>query len=209
MAYVYSWQFGVPRRVFDFHRVWPVGAAGYGNVQIHQSDVAGEPIDVYNHGDMRRDFTYIDDIVKGVVTVLDRAQRRTPTACRIGFTTSAIIGRNRFYDSSKYCRARWEGRPRCGYCRCRWATSRKRLRTSIGFRRITGGRLRRLSMWGCLASWIGTRSITDDRPLESPAPRQVRWRCRRDRTSTARTLARHALGRRSMQSRRQRPRNYR
>ena len=35
--------------------------------------VAGEPIDVYNHGDMRRDFTYIDDIVKGVVTVLDRA----------------------------------------------------------------------------------------------------------------------------------------
>ena len=69
--------------------------------------LAGEPIDVYNHGDMRRDFTYIDDIVKGVVTVLDRAPRRTP-ACRIGFTTSAIIGRNRF-DSSKYCRARWEG----------------------------------------------------------------------------------------------------
>ena len=34
--------------------------------------VAGQPIDVYNHGDMRRDFTYIEDIVEGVVTVLDR-----------------------------------------------------------------------------------------------------------------------------------------
>jgi UDP-glucuronate 4-epimerase len=32
--------------------------------------VAGEPIDVYNHGDMSRDFTYIDDIVSGVLAVL-------------------------------------------------------------------------------------------------------------------------------------------
>jgi UDP-glucuronate 4-epimerase len=34
--------------------------------------LAGEPIDVFNHGDMRRDFTYIDDIVSGVLAVLDR-----------------------------------------------------------------------------------------------------------------------------------------
>ena len=34
--------------------------------------VAGQPIDVFNHGDMRRDFTYVDDIVNGVVKVLDR-----------------------------------------------------------------------------------------------------------------------------------------
>jgi UDP-glucuronate 4-epimerase len=32
----------------------------------------GRPIDVFNHGDMKRDFTYIDDIVEGVVRVLDR-----------------------------------------------------------------------------------------------------------------------------------------
>ena len=37
-----------------------------------QAIIAGQPIDVYNHGDMRRDFTYIDDIVEGVVRVLDR-----------------------------------------------------------------------------------------------------------------------------------------
>jgi UDP-glucuronate 4-epimerase len=32
----------------------------------------GRPIDVYNHGDMRRDFTYIDDIAEGVIRTLDR-----------------------------------------------------------------------------------------------------------------------------------------
>ena len=35
--------------------------------------LAGEPIEVFNEGDMRRDFTYIDDIIQGVTTVLDRA----------------------------------------------------------------------------------------------------------------------------------------
>ncbi|MDA0675149.1 MAG: NAD-dependent epimerase/dehydratase family protein, partial [Proteobacteria bacterium] len=34
--------------------------------------LAGEPIDVFNNGDMRRDFTYIDDITAGVVAALDR-----------------------------------------------------------------------------------------------------------------------------------------
>ena len=57
---------------FDFSPCTGVGAAGYGDLQIHEGIIAGEPIDVYNHGDMRRDFTYIDDIVNGVVTVLDR-----------------------------------------------------------------------------------------------------------------------------------------
>mgnify|MGYP001718896255 CR=1 FL=1 len=43
--------------------------------------MAGEPIQIYNHGDMKRDFTYIDDIVTGVqkadgkyVTIIDRAE---------------------------------------------------------------------------------------------------------------------------------------
>jgi UDP-glucuronate 4-epimerase len=34
--------------------------------------LAGRPIEVFNHGDMKRDFTYIDDIVEGVLRVLDR-----------------------------------------------------------------------------------------------------------------------------------------
>ena len=34
--------------------------------------MAGEPLDVYNHGESRRDFTYIDDIVSGILAALDR-----------------------------------------------------------------------------------------------------------------------------------------
>ena len=41
-----------------------------------RSILRDEPIDVYNHGDMRRDFTYIDDIVEGVVRVLDQPPDR-------------------------------------------------------------------------------------------------------------------------------------
>ena len=40
--------------------------------------LAGEPIPVYNRGDLRRDFTYIDDIVAGVLAVLDRPPSSRP-----------------------------------------------------------------------------------------------------------------------------------
>jgi len=40
--------------------------------------MTGEPIDVYNNGQMQRDFTYIDDIVEGIVRVLDRVPAPNP-----------------------------------------------------------------------------------------------------------------------------------
>jgi len=40
--------------------------------------LAGKPIDVFNHGDMMRDFTFVDDIVEGVVRVLDRVPQANP-----------------------------------------------------------------------------------------------------------------------------------
>ena len=39
----------------------------------------GKPIDVFNHGDMRRDFTYVDDIVEGIVRVLDHPPSGNPS----------------------------------------------------------------------------------------------------------------------------------
>ena len=42
--------------------------------------LAGEPIQVFNHGEMWRDFTYIDDIVDGVVRALDRPGKRHAAA---------------------------------------------------------------------------------------------------------------------------------
>jgi UDP-glucuronate 4-epimerase len=73
MAYVYSWQFGVPATGLRFFTVYgPWGRPDMATFRFTQAIIAGHPIDVYNHGDMRRDFTYIDDIVEGVVRVLDR-----------------------------------------------------------------------------------------------------------------------------------------
>ncbi len=123
MAYVYSWQFGVPATGLRFFTVYgPWGRPDMATFRFTKAILSGEPIDVYNHGDMRRDFTYIDDIVKGVITVLDRAPARTPTVCRTAFTTSVIIGRSHFYDSSKCSQLHLDARPICGFCRCSWAT---------------------------------------------------------------------------------------
>ncbi|MCS5873188.1 NAD-dependent epimerase/dehydratase family protein [Klebsiella pneumoniae subsp. pneumoniae] len=48
-----------------------MGSPGYGAVQVHESDAGRKSIDVYNYGKMKRDFTYIDDIVEAVVRVQD------------------------------------------------------------------------------------------------------------------------------------------
>ena len=73
MAYVYSLQFGIPATGLRFFTVYgPWGRPDMATFKFTQAIVAGRPIDVYNHGDMRRDFTYIDDIVEGVIRVLDR-----------------------------------------------------------------------------------------------------------------------------------------
>ena len=45
------------------HRLRPVGTAGHGDVDLPEALYAGEPLPVFNGGEMRRDFTYIDDIV--------------------------------------------------------------------------------------------------------------------------------------------------
>lgn len=48
-----------------------MGSSGYGSVKFIENIVLGKTIDVYNRGKMSRNFTYIDDIVSGTITVLD------------------------------------------------------------------------------------------------------------------------------------------
>lgn len=73
MAYVYALQFGVPLTGLRFFTVYgPWGRPDMAAFKFTRAILAGAPIDVYNHGDMARDFTYIDDIVDGVLRVLDR-----------------------------------------------------------------------------------------------------------------------------------------
>ncbi len=73
MAEVYARQFALPLTGLRFFTVYgPWGRPDMAAMKFTRAILAGEPIDVYNHGDLERDFTYIDDIVDGVLRVLDR-----------------------------------------------------------------------------------------------------------------------------------------
>ena len=79
MAHTYSHLFGLPTTGLRFFTVYgPWGRPDMALFLFTRQILAGEPIDVFNHGRHRRDFTYIDDIVEGVVRTLDRVA--TPNA---------------------------------------------------------------------------------------------------------------------------------
>jgi UDP-glucuronate 4-epimerase len=73
MAEVYARQFELPLTGLRFFTVYgPWGRPDMAAMKFTRAILAGEPIDVYNHGDLERDFTYIDDIADGVLRVFDR-----------------------------------------------------------------------------------------------------------------------------------------
>jgi UDP-glucuronate 4-epimerase len=73
MAHCYSHLYGFPATGLRFFTVYgPWGRPDMAPWLFARAIVAGEPIRVFNHGRMQRDFTYIDDVVEGVVRVLDR-----------------------------------------------------------------------------------------------------------------------------------------
>ena len=79
MAHAYSHLFDIPATGLRFFTAYgPWGRPDMALFIFTRKILAGEPIDVFNHGHHRRDFTYIDDIVEGIVRVLDGAP--TPAA---------------------------------------------------------------------------------------------------------------------------------
>ena len=73
MAHTYSNLYGLPTTGLRFFTVYgPWGRPDMALFKFTKAIIAGEPIQVFNHGKHRRDFTYIDDIVEGVIRVLDR-----------------------------------------------------------------------------------------------------------------------------------------
>ncbi len=71
MAHTYSHLYALPTTGLRFFTVYgPWGRPDMAIYKFTEQMLAGRPIDVYNHGAMRRDFTYIDDIVEGVARVL-------------------------------------------------------------------------------------------------------------------------------------------
>lgn len=73
MAHSYSHLFGLPTTGLRFFTVYgPWGRPDMALFSFTRAILAGKPIDVYGEGEMKRDFTYIDDVVEGVVRVLAR-----------------------------------------------------------------------------------------------------------------------------------------
>ena len=73
IAHSYSHLYALPTTGLRFFTVYgPWGRPDMAPMLFARAILAGEPIRVFNHGRMRRDFTYVDDIVEGVVRVLDR-----------------------------------------------------------------------------------------------------------------------------------------
>ena len=79
MAHTYAHLYGLPCTGLRFFTVYgPWGRPDMAYFKFTRGILAGEPIPVYNRGEMARDFTYIDDIVEGVVRVLDRPAAPDP-----------------------------------------------------------------------------------------------------------------------------------
>jgi len=73
MAHTYSHLYGLPTTGLRFFTVYgPWGRPDMALFLFTKAILEGRPIDVFNHGKMKRDFTYIDDIVEGVIRTLDR-----------------------------------------------------------------------------------------------------------------------------------------
>lgn len=80
MAHSYSTLFGLPTTGLRFFTVYgPWGRPDMALFLFARSILEGRPIEVFNHGHHKRDFTYIDDIVEGVLRVLDRPPRPDPS----------------------------------------------------------------------------------------------------------------------------------
>ncbi|HEX5356134.1 MAG TPA: NAD-dependent epimerase [Aquabacterium sp.] len=79
MAHTYSHLYGLPTTGLRFFTVYgPWGRPDMAPMLFTRAILAGEPIKVFNHGKMQRDFTYIDDIVKGVIATLDKPPQAQP-----------------------------------------------------------------------------------------------------------------------------------
>lgn len=92
MAHTYSHLYNLPTTGLRFFTVYgPWGRPDMALFKFTKAIAAGEPIKVFNYGKHRRDFTYIDDIVEGVVRVLDKPAAENPAWC--GHTPDSATSR--------------------------------------------------------------------------------------------------------------------
>lgn len=76
MAHTYSHLYGIPTTGVRFFTVYgPMGRPDMAYFLFTQKILNGERIDVFNNGEMQRDFTYIDDIIDGLIRIMDRVPK--------------------------------------------------------------------------------------------------------------------------------------
>ena len=93
MAHSYAHLYDLPITMFRFFTVYgPWGRPDMALFKFTKAILNGDPIEVYNHGDMRRDFTYVDDLVDGIVGLIDAAPSRpeSPAAVPPGDSLSSV-----------------------------------------------------------------------------------------------------------------------
>jgi UDP-glucuronate 4-epimerase len=114
MAHSYAHLFGIPCTGLRFFTVYgPWGRPDMALFKFTKGILGGEPIPVFNEGKMIRDFTYVDDIVEGVMRVVDRPPRENPqwdTASPDAATSAAPwrifnIGNHQRVELMRYIRA--------------------------------------------------------------------------------------------------------
>jgi UDP-glucuronate 4-epimerase len=94
MSHAYSHLYGIPQTGLRFFTVYgPWGRPDMAYYSFAEAIMAGRPITLYDGGTLRRDFTYIDDIVAGIVGCLDRppAARAAPRILNIGNNRSETV----------------------------------------------------------------------------------------------------------------------
>jgi len=99
MAHTYSHLFGLPTTGLRFFTVYgPWGRPDMALFLFTRKILAGEPIEVFNHGRHTRDFTYIDDIVEGIVRTLDRVPGPDPDYDPLAPTPASSSAPYRLYN---------------------------------------------------------------------------------------------------------------
>ena len=109
MAHAYSKLYNIPSTGLRFFTVYgPAGRPDMAYFGFTNKLVNGETIKIFNYGNCKRDFTYVDDIVEGVVRVMKRKTARMVCPfLPMRFTTSAIPIRRTCWTSYRFCPKNW------------------------------------------------------------------------------------------------------
>lgn len=90
LAHTYAHLHGIPTTLFRLFTVYgPWGRPDMAYFKFTQAILRGDPIDVYNRGKMRRDFTFVDDLVASIVALIDARPGDTPVSPRDSLSPAA------------------------------------------------------------------------------------------------------------------------